>query len=155
MSYIYPAPGNASAEVTLNIKVSGDTVGLDVPALQDVTVNAANDVFTWTQLDQASKLQIATTATNSLSMNLVLDQDVFFGATAAGEAAQTSGIFGLSTDKTKINFELYLGDTDTGTTGKTLSGSGYVTGLAPTVSADSPVWISPITITVDSDYTVS
>ena len=155
MAYIYPAPGNASAEVTLNIKVSGDTVGLDVPALQDVTVNAANDVFTWTQLDQASKLQIATTATNSLSMNLVLDQDVFFGATAAGEAAQTAGIFGLSTDKTKINFELYLGDTDTGTTGKTLSGSGYVTGLAPTVSADSPVWISPITITVDGDYTVS
>lgn len=155
MAYIYPAPGNASAEVTLNIKVSGDTVGLDVPALQDVTVNAANDVFTWTQLDQASKLQIATTATNSLSMNLVLDQDVFFGATAAGEAAQTAGIFGLSTDKTKINFELYLGDTDTGATGKTLSGSGYVTGLAPTVSADSPVWISPITITVDSDYTVS
>jgi len=155
MAYIYPAPGNASAEVTLNIKVSGDTLGLDVPALQDVTVNAANDVFTWTQLDQASKLQIATTATNSLSMNLVLDQDVFFGATAAGEAAQTAGIFGLSTDKTKINFELYLGDTDTGTTGKTLSGSGYVTGLAPTVSADSPVWISPITITVDSDYTVS
>ena len=155
MAYIYPAPGNASAEVTLNIKVSGDTVGLDVPALQDVTVNAANDVFTWTQLDQASKLQIATTATNSLSMNLVLDQDVFFGATAAGEAAQTAGIFGLSTDKTKINFELYLGDTDTGATGKTVSGSGYVTGLAPTVSADSPVWISPITITVDSDYTVS
>jgi len=155
MAYIYPAPGNASAEVTLNIKVSGDTAGLDVPALQDVTVNAANDVFTWTQLDQASKLQIATTATNSLSMNLVLDQDVFFGATAAGEAAQTSGIFGLSTDKTKVNFELYLGDTDSGATGKTLSGSGYVTGLAPTVSADSPVWISPITITVDSDYTVS
>jgi len=155
MAYIYPAPGNASAEVTLNIKVTGDTVGLDIPALQDVTVNAANDIFTWTQLDSASKQQIATTATNSLSMNLVLDQDVFFGATAAGEAAQTAGVFGLSTDKTKINFELYLGDTDSGATGKTVSGSGYVTGLAPTVSADSPVWVSPITITVDGDYTVS
>jgi hypothetical protein len=155
MAYIYPAPGNSSAEVTLNIKVSGDTVGLDIPALQDVTVNAANDIFTWTQLDAASKQQIATTATNSLAMNLVLDQDVFFGATASGEAAQTSGIFGLSTDKTKINFELYLGDTDAGATGKTVSGSGYVTGLAPTVSADQPVWVSPITITVDGDYTVS
>lgn len=155
MAYIYPAPGNANAQVTLNVKVSGDTAGLDVPALQDVTVNNANDVFSWTQLDQASKLQIATTATNSLSMNIVVEQDSFFGATAAGEAAQTAGIFGLSKDKNKITFELYLGDTDTGGTGKTISGEGYVTGLAPTVSADSPVWVTPITITVDGDYTVA
>ena len=155
MAYIYPAPGNASAQVTLNMKVSGDTSGLDVPALQDVTLNNANDVFTWTQLDAASKKQIATTATNSLSMNIVLDQATFFGATAAGEAAQTSGIFGLSKDKTQIQFELYMGDTDTGATGKTISGVGYITGLAPTVSADSPVWVSPITITVDGDYTVA
>ena len=155
MAYIYPAPGNPNAEVTLNLKVSGDTDGLDVPALQDVTLNAANDVFTWTQLDQASKLQIATTATNSLSMNIVLDQDIFFGATASGEEAQTKGIFGLSTDKLKVTFELYMGDTDTGTNGKTISGTGYISGLAPTVSADAPVWVSPITITVDSDYTVS
>lgn len=155
MAYIYPAPGNASAQVTLNMKVSGDTTGLDVPALQDVTLNNANDVFTWTQLDAASKKQIATTATNSLSMNIVLDQATFFGATAAGEEAQTSGIFGLSKDKTQITFELYMGDTDTGATGKTISGVGYITGLAPTVSADSPVWVSPITITVDGDYTVA
>lgn len=155
MAYIYPAPGNASAQVTLNIKVSGDTNGLDVPALQDVTLNNANDVFTWTQLDASSKKQIATTATNSLSMNIVLDQDSFFGSTAAGEAAQTAGIFGLSKDKTQIEFELYMGDTDSGGNGKTVSGVGYVTGLAPTVSADSPVWVSPITITVDGDYSVA
>ena len=152
--YIYPAPGSAGA-VTLTLKASGDTTGLVVPSLQDVTVNNANDVFTWTQLDQGSKLQIATTATNSLSMNIVLDQDTFFGVTTADEAAKTSGIFGLSKDKTLVTFDLTMGPESDGATGKTLSGSAYITGLAPTVSADSPVWVSPITLTVTGDYTVA
>ena len=158
MAYIYPAPGVNGVEATLSISVAsnGSDTGTTVPALQDVTVNAANDVFTWTQLDSASKLQIATTATNSLGMNLVLEQTTFFGdATAAANTAALSGIFGLSKDKTKVAFELYLGDTDGGATGKTLSGEGYITGLSPTVSADAPVWVSPITITVDGDYTVA
>jgi len=159
MAYIYPAPGNATTGSSLSLTVVGgtDSTGLVIPALQDVTVNAANDVFTWTQLDSASKLQIATTATNSMSMNIVLEQDTFFGSSTPGEDAQTAGIFGLSKDKTKVAFELYLGSTDGATTadGKTISGEGYITGLAPTVSADAPVWVSPITITVDGDYTVA
>ena len=159
MAYIYPAPGVSNIQAVLTITTNGgtDTVGLVVPALQDVTVNNANDVFTWTQLDSGSKQQIATTATNSLGMNIVLEQDTFFGTAVSGEDAQTAGIFGLSKDKTKIDFELYLGSTDGASTadGKTISGSGYVTGLAPTVSADAPVWVSPITVTVDGDYTVS
>ena len=159
MAYIYPAPGNASAELTLKIyhtsKVA-DATGLSIAALQDVTVNAANDVFTWTQLDSASKLQIATTATNSLGMNLVLDQTTFFGTTGSGgTTAVASGVFGLSTDKTRVEFDLYMGDTSSGGAGKTVSGFGYITGLAPTVSADAPVWVSPITITVDGDYSVA
>ncbi len=159
MAYIYPAPGVTGVEATLKMSVaanSASTPELTVPALQDVTVNAANDVFTWTQLDEGSKLQIATTATNSLSMNIVLDQTAFFGDTSevAGEA-DYKGIFGLSTDKDLIDFELYLGDTSEDATGKTISGQGYVTGLAPTVSADAPVWVSPITITVTGGYTVA
>lgn len=159
MAYIYPAPGNDSAEVQLKIyhtSKTNDTTGMVVPALQDVTVNAANDLFTWTQLDESAKKQIATTATNSLSMNLVLDQDTFFGTTGSGgSTAAASGILGMSIDKTVVEFDLYLGDTSTGGIGKTISGVGYITGLAPTVSADSPVWVSPITITVDGEYTVS
>lgn len=155
MAYIYPAPGNATSQVTLNLKLTGDVAGLDLPALQDVTLNASNDVFTWTTLDSASKQQVATTATNSLSMNIVLDQTTFFGdAAATGEEAQISGIFGLSNDKDLVEFELFMGDESDGGTGKTVSGVGYITGLAPTVSADSPVWVSPITITVTGDYTV-
>ena len=159
MAYIYPAPGVTDVESTLGISVSANSAAtpeLTVPGVQDITINAANDVFTWTQLDSASKLQIATTATNSVSMNIVLDQTAWFGDSGetAGEADYI-GIWQLSTDKTKLDFEIYLGDTDSGAAGKTISGSGYITGLAPTVSADSPVWVSPITITVTGDYTVA
>lgn len=155
MAYIYPAPGVSGVQLTLKLKVTGDTTGLAVPALQDITLNNANDVFTWTQLDAGSKKQIATTATNSLSGNIVLDQDTFFGVTTAGEVAKSKGIFGLSKDKQIVDFELYMGDESDGGNGKTISGSGYVTGLAPTVSADSPVWVSPFTLTVTGDYTVA
>ena len=160
MSYIYPAPGVAAKQVTLSITDSTSTLtgSVSVPALQDVTMNAANDVFTWTQLDVASKNQIATTATNSLGMNLVLDKDTFFG-TADGDYANATtmagaGIFGCSTLKTKISFSLYMGDESDGTEGITVTGSGYITGLSPTVTADAPVWVSPVTITVDGDYTI-
>tara|TARA_B100000214_G_scaffold38036_1_gene23921 strand:+ start:1303 stop:1779 length:477 start_codon:yes stop_codon:yes gene_type:complete len=158
MAYIYPAPGVSGVQSTLSISVqaNGSDTGLTLPALQDVTVNNANDVFTWTQLDSGSKQQIATTATNSLGMNLVLEQASFFGdSTTTANTAAYSGVFGLSKNKTKVSFSLYLGDTDGGATGKTITGDGYITGLAPTVSADAPVWVTPITITVDGDYTVS
>jgi hypothetical protein len=152
MSYINPTPGVNGRQVTLSLSVNGVTAdtGMNVPALQDVTVNNANDVFTWTTLDRGSKNQIATTATNDLSMNIVLDELTFFGnvSATAGTAAK-SGIFGLSKDKTLVDFDLFIGE------GVTLSGQGYVTGLSPTVSADSPVWVTPLTITVDGDYTVT
>lgn len=156
MAYIYPAPGVANVQCTLTLAdATGTYTGnLAVPALQDVTINAANDVFTWTQLDQSAKLQIATTATNSLDMNLVLDKDAFFG-TGGSTTVGNVGIFGLSKNKTKVDFTLYMGDESDGTAGPTVTGEGYITGLAPTVSADSPVWVSPITITVTGDYSVS
>ena len=155
MAFIFPAPGVANVEATLSIRKSGDTSGLLIPAMQDITVNNSNDLFTWTQLDEGSKLNVATTATNSLDLNIVLDQTVFFGTGAGGDVAINKGIFGLSKDKTEVQFTLYLGDTSAGGAGKTLTGNAYITGLAPTVSADAPVWVSPLTLTVTGDYTVT
>jgi hypothetical protein len=158
MAYINPAAGVSGAQVTLTLyhtsKVA-DATGLAVPALQDVTINNANDVFTWTQLDSGSKLQTATTATNSISMNLVLDPTTFFQGASPTTTAASQGVFGLSKNKTKVQFELVMGDTDGGTNTKTIGGFAYITGLAPTVSADSPVWVSPVTLTVTGDYTVA
>jgi len=79
MAYIYPAPGVSGVQATLSISIesNGSDAGMSVPALQDVTVNNANDVFSWTQLDASAKKQIATTSTNSLAMNIVLDGTTF------------------------------------------------------------------------------
>jgi len=157
-TYIYPGPGVSNVEATLKLKVAsnGSDTGLLIPSLQDITVNAANDTFTWTQLDEGSKKQIATTATNSVNTNLVLNQTTFFGSSGSGGAtAAALGIFGASTDKTLMTFSLYLGDESDGTAGKFIEGEGYVTGLAPTVSADEPVWVSPVTLSITGDYTVA
>lgn len=156
MAYIYPAPGVTGAQVVLTLTdaTAALTGNIVMPALQDITVNASNDLFTWTQLDSASKLQVATTATNSLDMNCVLDQTTFFGSGGSTTVANV-GVFGLSTRKTLVGFSLYLGNTSAGTAGKTMTGNAYVTGLAPTVSADSPVWVSPVTLTVTGPYTVA
>tara|TARA_R110002051_G_scaffold318711_1_gene401431 strand:+ start:401 stop:877 length:477 start_codon:yes stop_codon:yes gene_type:complete len=156
-TYIYPAPGVTGVEALLSLQIESDGADtvLSIPSLQDVTVNASNDQFTWTQLDEASKKTIATTSTNSLSMNLVLNSTSFFGTAGTGATAPLAGIMGMSTQKDLVEFSLYMGDNSDASAGKTLTGTGYITGLAPTVSADSPVWVSPITITMDSAYTIS
>lgn len=161
MSYINPAPGTTS-QIVLKID-AGQALGnltlgagaLTVPALQDVTINNANDVFTWSQLDATAKKQIATTSTNSVAMNLVVDPSTFFGANvtaAQGDTVANQGIMGLSRNKTLTTFSLKVQE---GATDYYIKGQGYVTGLAPTISADAPVWVTPVTITVTGDYTVA
>jgi hypothetical protein len=162
MAYINPAPGTTSQivlKLDCGIALGTLTLGgtpLTVPALQDITINAANDVFTWSQLDATAKKQVATTSTNSVSMNLVVDSTTFFGSTLASVQTDTvaaQGILGLSRNKTLVTFSLKF--EENGSTDRYIKGQGYITGLAPTVSADSPVWVSPITITVTGEYTAS
>lgn len=156
-NFIYPAPGVDTVEATLSLTTPEEAnAALQIPGLQDITVQNDNDVFTWTQLDLGSKRQIATTATNSISVNLVVDQETFFGNTeAAANTASNLGIFEMSKRKTRVGFSLFLGKESDGEAGKTLTGNGYITGLSPTVSADAPVWVTPVTITVDGDYGVA
>jgi len=162
MAYINPAPGTASQIVLkLDVGIAEGTLTLggsplSVPALQDITINAANDVFTWSQLDSTAKKQVATTSTNSISMNLVVDSTTFFGTTLASTQTDTvaaQGLLGMSRNKTLVTFSLKF--QEGGATDRFIKGQGYITGLAPTVSADSPVWVSPITITVTGEYTAS
>ena len=147
-NYIQSAAGVNNP--TLTLTVSGTTsTSLVIPTLQDVTINNANNVFTWSQLNESAQLQVATNATNSIASNIVVELNSFFGdsAAATGSAAK-KGLIGLSVDKTKVDFEINLGS-------KTISGVGYVTGLAPAITADAPVWVTPITITVSGEYTIA
>jgi hypothetical protein len=162
MAYINPAPGTTSQivlKLDCGIALGTLTLGgspLTVPALQDITINNANDVFTWGQLDSTGKKQIATTSTNSVAMNLVVDDASFFGTTLDASQSGTvaaQGLMGLSRNKTLVTFSLKF--IENSSSDRYIKGQGYITGLAPTISADSPVWVTPVTITVTGDYTVS
>ena len=158
MAYIYPAPGVAAKQMFLKLKDKNNVGGytsqilLTVPALQDITINNAKDVFTWTQLDNSGKFNLPTTAANSVSGNLVLDPDTFWGD-GTTDGPKDIGVFGLSDASILVEFEVYVGDDSDGNDGQYISGEGYITGLSPSVSADSPVWVSPFTITVTGSYT--
>jgi hypothetical protein len=159
MSYINPSPGTSN-QVVLKLELAGTSgwsTALTVPGLQDITVNASNDVFTWTQLDGTAKFQVPTTSTNSLSMNIVLDDATFFGSTVGttdpGAAVAVQGIQGLSRNKTKVKFSLKM--LENSSSDRYISGIAYITGLAPKISADQPVWVSPITLTVSGEFTVA
>lgn len=159
MAYINPSPGTSN-QVVLKLELAGTSgwsTALTIPGLQDITINAANDVFTWTQLDSTAKLQVPTTSTNSVSMNIVLDNTTFFGTTVGTTdptaAVAVQGIQGLSRNKTALKFSLKM--LENSSADRYISGTCYVTGLAPKISADQPVWVSPITLTVSGEYTVS
>lgn len=121
--------------------ISTTSSGVIVGAIQDITINNSNGTFNWTQLDSQSQLTVATPATNSIAANIVVDSSTFFTA--------STGIFDLSANKTLVYFRVYFNGTASGA--KYVSGSGYLTNLAPKVSPTAPVWVTPVTISVDGD----
>lgn len=143
----YSATNNTTGEITLN--TTSDPILLS--GLQDVTINNSNGSFRWKQLDNAGENVITTNATNSLSGNFVLDVTDFWGdSTAGADTAAKDGIFKLSNQRTPVAFLIAPSGAVDGE--YVLMGKGFISALAPTVSADSPVWVSPITIEVDGDF---
>lgn len=147
MAYINVSGPNSNAVIQISTAtIASTSSGYIVPALQDVTINNAAGVFNWTQLDTFSQLAVSTPATNSISANLVLDSATFFAATNG-----VPGLFDLSNDATEVFFRVYFNGRLTGS--KYVSGSGFITNLAPTVNPTAPVWVSPIQISVNGDLT--
>jgi len=148
---------SAGSEAVLELSPVGDIDTpanvLTVPQMQDITINNSTGVFRFKTLDNTAESAVTTPATNQLSLNVVVDEDSFFGnaTLSANGAVLETGLFGVSTSKTKVTFRAYFNGTDSGS--KYLEGSGFISGLSPTVNMDAPVWISPVTIEVDGDYT--
>lgn len=164
MAYINGAVAEAFAAIAIRINdggapseadfVTDDAItatSLEVPALQDITVTNNASTFRWKELGALSEKVVTTVASNSVAGNVVLDPDAFFG-TGMGSDAPGLGIFNISNEKRKVDFLVLLNGLGAGK--RYFMGSGYLTSVAPAVSADSPVWVSPFTIEVDGDFTV-
>ena len=147
MAYINVSAPTQNAVIQISTaSIATTSSGYVIPALQDVTINNAAGVFNWTQLDTFAQLAVSTPATNSISGNMVLDSTVFFTGSNGVE-----GLFNLSNDATEVYFRVYFNGKGSGA--KYVSGSGFITNLAPTVNPTAPVWVSPITISVNGDIT--
>ena len=147
MAYINVSAPTSNAIIQLSTaSIATTSSGYIIPALQDITINNSAGQFNWQQLDVFANLTVSTPATNSISANLVLDSSTFFAATNG-----VPGLFDLSNDATLVYFRVYFNGRGSGA--KYVSGSGFITNLAPTVNPTAPVWVSPIQISVDGDLT--
>lgn len=129
------------------------TNGLVVPFVQDITINATPGTVRYSTLDSPSSSAFTTVNENSISLNVLVDEQVMFGnATLVTNSVGLNGLFATSTSKEEIFFSVSV--TGTGTTGDiNLSGSGFIGGLAPTAAVDGAVWLSPCEIIVNGELT--
>lgn len=154
MAVINVSAGNLAVlvlgDTAANANIDASTNGLTVPFMQDITINNSTGVFRWKTLDSTAESAATTPATNQISLNVVVDTAAFFGNATAGDAIVNSGLFGASKNKTRVYFNAGFEGAAAGK--KFLSGSGFISGLAPTVNPDAPLWVTPVTIEVDGDF---
>jgi len=138
---------------------------LNVTCLQDVTITNSTGIFSWTDFCSASINKVTTPSDNEISTNIVIDDVEFFGdSSETANSATNLGVSGLSQSRTEVAFRLNLNNSGANATSNTAPGNvvgnvptfiyhgvGYISSVAPTVSPDSPVWVSPLTIAVSGD----
>jgi hypothetical protein len=130
---------------------------LSVGCLQDITITSSTGVFSWTDFCSVDTNKLPTPADNEISTNVVLEPTKYFGANTAGEGASNKGMAYLSQNKVPVQFLVVWNNSDAANVvGGNLpngtywtSGTGFISSLAPTVSPEAPVWVSPMTIAVD------
>ncbi len=131
----------------------GNAGGLVVPFVQDITVNATPGTVRYSTLDSTSSSAFTTVNENSISLNILVDETVMFGAGGSNvNLAVKDGLFGVSTAKQEVSFSVSV--TGTGNSGDIyIAGRGFIGGLAPSASIDGAVWLSPMEIIVNGELT--
>ena len=126
---------------------------ITVPFVQDLTITNSTGVYSYTTFSDVDMRKLSTPADNEASTNVVVDNEAYFGNSAAvANSAPFLGIASLSTNKNTIDFQIYWNGTDANA--YYYEGTGFITSLAPTTSPDAPVWVTPLTIAVDGTFTV-
>lgn len=138
---------------TAPLAVAGAAGGLVVPFVQDITINATPGTVRYSTLDSTSSSAFTTVNENSVSLNLLVDETVMFGeAGNTTNSVALNGLFNTSVNKTEVFFSVAI--TGTGTTGDiSISGKGFIGGLAPSASIDGAVFLSPCEIIVNGELT--
>jgi hypothetical protein len=127
---------------------------LSVTCLQDVTITNSTGVYTYTDFCDTDTRKLTTPADNEISTNVVIDNIGWFGNSAATAASATFyGVSGLSLNKVPVQFKVIMNGNATSNGAYWYAGQGFISSLAPTVSPDAPVWLSPVTVAVDGAMT--
>lgn len=127
---------------------------LTIPFVQDLTITNSTGVYSYTDFTDPDMRKLSTPADNKLSTNMVIDNEAYFGNSAA--AANTAPFYGIATmsnQKNELDFEVYWNGT--ATDAYFYSGGGFITNLAPKTSPTAPVWVTPLDIAVDGAFTVA
>jgi hypothetical protein len=138
--------------------VSTDTsnianAALSVICLQDITITNSTGIFSWTDFCSIDTNKVTTPADNEITTNVVLDAENWFGnSSASNTTAAYNGVSGLSINKIPVSFQIVMNGNNASNNAFYYEGTGYISALAPTVSPEAPVWVSPLTIAVDGAF---
>lgn len=136
---------------TAPLAVPGASNGMVVPLVQDMTVGVQTNTVRYSTLDSPASNAFTTTNENTISLNILLDNDTFFGASNISNEVANTGILSTSVNKTEVNFSVaFQGNASPS---YYVSGTGFISGLSPSASIDQAVWLSPMEIVVNGELT--
>jgi|DEB0MinimDraft_10_1074344.scaffolds.fasta_scaffold105415_2 hypothetical protein len=138
----------ANAEANANVL---SNAAVTVPFIQDLTLDTTAGTQTYNVLNNSAAKTFTTTNTNSITLNMLVDENIFFGDGSNAEQVANVGLLGSSINKDRVYFELSFEGATSGA--RCVTGSGFISGLAPVLNMDNAVIVSPMTIVIDGQIT--